>query len=248
MLDALISAGSKLVGGLLDRSDAKKQNEASNALAQQNIQLQKDFAQSGIQWKVADAEKAGVHPLYALGANTVSYSPVSMGQTSTSMGSTFSEMGQDISRAVRATSSGEDRAYDSKMRALNLQKAELENTLLSSQIARTTGAQIGPPMPTGASPDKMDPPPAPEHSGLRIFGKNTTHAPGNSDASKFEDRYGEIGEFAAGASNIIADGYESLRPHFRETWGPARTAFRKQFQKMKNWKNPQDRPRQSRYW
>lgn len=36
----------------------------------QNLALQKDFANNSIQWKVADARKAGIHPLYALGAST----------------------------------------------------------------------------------------------------------------------------------------------------------------------------------
>ena len=40
-----------------------------------NAALQREFAQSGIQWKVADAKKAGLHPLAALGAQTASASP-----------------------------------------------------------------------------------------------------------------------------------------------------------------------------
>lgn len=40
-----------------------------------NAALQREFAQHGIQWKVADAQAAGVHPLYALGGGTPSFSP-----------------------------------------------------------------------------------------------------------------------------------------------------------------------------
>lgn len=41
-----------------------------------NIQQQREFAQKGIRWRVSDAKKAGIHPLFALGANTASFSPV----------------------------------------------------------------------------------------------------------------------------------------------------------------------------
>jgi len=64
--------------------------------AKQNIKLQKQFAQEGIQWKVADAKKAGIHPLYALGAQTHSFAPVQTG------GGNFSQMGQSVGRAIDA--------------------------------------------------------------------------------------------------------------------------------------------------
>ncbi len=40
-----------------------------------NIAYQKEFAQSGIQWRTDDARAAGVHPLFAMGANTTSFQP-----------------------------------------------------------------------------------------------------------------------------------------------------------------------------
>lgn len=55
----------------------------------------------------------------------------------------------------------------------------------------------------------MKPPPAPEHSGLRAGGE-TSHNPYFSDAQKFEDRYGEPGEWIAGTANIGADSYWTL--------------------------------------
>ena len=44
-------------------------------LNDQNTKLQKEFAQNSIQWRVADAKKAGIHPLYAIGASSSSYTP-----------------------------------------------------------------------------------------------------------------------------------------------------------------------------
>lgn len=50
--------------------DAQQNNKAITANNRTNNQLQYDFAQKGIQWRVNDAKKAGIHPLAALGANT----------------------------------------------------------------------------------------------------------------------------------------------------------------------------------
>lgn len=139
LLGGLISGGASILGSLLGGNSQKK-------IAQQQMAMQREFAQNGIQWKVADAKKAGVHPLYALGANTVSYSPVSVGDTS--IGSGISQAGQDIGRAVAASANEPQRnkILQGQMDQLALQRAGLENQLLASQIAKTN-ASIGPAMP-----------------------------------------------------------------------------------------------------
>lgn len=48
-----------------------------NAINKENLELQREFAQHGIQWKVNDAISAGIHPLAALGADTMSFTPSS---------------------------------------------------------------------------------------------------------------------------------------------------------------------------
>lgn len=84
-----IAAGSGLLGGIV-------QGQQSKALAKDEYERQKEFAQMGIRWKVEDAKAAGLHPLAALGANTLNYSPVRVGGTDYGL----SKMGQDISRAL----------------------------------------------------------------------------------------------------------------------------------------------------
>lgn len=135
--------GSVLGGG----KAAKAQREAND----KNAALQREFAQSGIQWRVEDARKAGVHPIYALGAQTMSAAPSYVGETQ--MGSAIAEAGQDIGRAVQAGSSAIGR-MDTRLAQLGLERAELENDLLRSQIAKTT-AQIGPPIPMGVDSFNM---------------------------------------------------------------------------------------------
>lgn len=108
----------------------------------QNRANQKEFARKGIQWKVRDAKKAGIHPLAALGAQTHSFQPVSVGGSA----SGFDAMGQNIDRAIAATSDGRGRKdqYNREVQKLTLQNFRLRNDMLSSQIARVRQAGTPP--------------------------------------------------------------------------------------------------------
>lgn len=143
-LGSLIGAGASLLGGSMNR----KSTEAAN---EKNAALQREFAQNGIQWKVEDAKKAGVHPIYALGASTMSAAPSYVGDTS--MGSAIAEAGQDISRAVSSNSTLAGRTQ-TRMAQLALERGELENDLLRSQIARNVQT-MSPPVPTAVDGFKM---------------------------------------------------------------------------------------------
>lgn len=63
-----ISTLGNIAGGILGSSSSKK-------AAKKAYKYQKEFAQKGLQWKVADAKAAGLHPLFALGASTANFSP-----------------------------------------------------------------------------------------------------------------------------------------------------------------------------
>lgn len=115
----------------------------SSKNAAKNIKYQKQFAQHGISWKVADAKAAGLHPLAALGANTTSFSPVSVG-------SNFGEAGQDISRAIQATQNSAERESGAQgmLAKLQIQRAGLENQILASQLAKMNQPAQPPGAPT----------------------------------------------------------------------------------------------------
>ena len=66
--DALISAGGNLLGGALG-------NKGGDGFSTKNYKAQKQFAQNSIRWKVKDAKFAGIHPLFAMGANPASFTP-----------------------------------------------------------------------------------------------------------------------------------------------------------------------------
>lgn len=122
--------------------------DASRKAAGLNRDMQREFAQKGIRWKVEDAKAAGIHPLYALGASTSQFAPSFVGDTS--MGSAMADIGQDISRSIQATRTAPERAQANavaaQMSQLALERATLENELLKSRIARESQGQIGPPM------------------------------------------------------------------------------------------------------
>lgn len=127
-LGALISGGASLLGGLFGKSEDKK-------IARMNIAHQKEFAQHGVRWKVDDARAAGIHPLYALGAQTHSFSPVTAGS---SLSDGIRSAGQDFGRAIDATRTKGERvdAHARAIQALTLQRGQLENQLLATQIRK----------------------------------------------------------------------------------------------------------------
>lgn len=176
ILTGLAMAAPSLIGRGLDMIFNQKQQAANTA-------TQKEFAQHGIRWRVEDAKAAGIHPLYALGAQTQSFSPIHVGTD-------FAGMGQDISRAIDATRTSGERA-DARLAALTLERAELENDLLRSQILGSKAAllqQVGPAFPGGA------PGPADNRASVGdtywndaiLWGRKPT-----SRAQDVEDDYGE---------------------------------------------------------
>lgn len=136
MFGEILGAATSIAGGLLQNKANKEANRQAEAQAQRQYEQQKEFAQSGIQWKVQDAEKAGIHPLYALGANTISYSPQSVGSSATDFGF-LGNAGQNIGRAIDATrsNSGKLEALQLTASQLQLEGLALDNDFKRAQLA-----------------------------------------------------------------------------------------------------------------
>jgi hypothetical protein len=142
-----ISAGASLLGGAMSAAASKK-------IAKMQIKAQREFAQNGIQWRVSDAKQAGLHPLYALGANTASYTPVS--QDSSAMGNAVADAGaylgkavdQALSKADQAALQQENLEYARMMREGNLELMrqnirgkKLDNDFNEQQMVNSLRAQ-----------------------------------------------------------------------------------------------------------
>lgn len=140
MLGSIISS----VGDALTGS---RNREAQRDANDQNAALQREFAQNGIRWKVADAKAAGLHPLAALGAQTMS--PTASFQASAD--NTMSNIGQNIGRAVDATRTRNERAAalaaDAESRSIQLENGRLQNELLRSQIMSINSRASNPAFP-----------------------------------------------------------------------------------------------------
>lgn len=114
MLSALLGAGASLLGSYFTQRNANR-----------NVDLQREFASHGVERKVEDARRAGVSPLFALGANTHSFSPVGVGGDGG-----LQSAGQNISRAMAAQGSPQGRAG---ALAVEIAGAQLEGLKLDNQ-------------------------------------------------------------------------------------------------------------------
>ncbi len=161
----LVGAVGNLIGG-------KKAADNSKAAANMNINAQKEFAQNGIRWRVEDAKAAGIHPLYALGASTNSFSPVSGYTGDYGIGDAVNTFGQGIDRAARAKMTERER-QDLQARQemqevfqladMNMRKEEsdakvlmykseaLRNFAASQQVLKNTG--LPPALPSVGTPN-----------------------------------------------------------------------------------------------
>lgn len=126
------------------------QGAASAAQAQLNDQvaLQREFAQQGIRWRVDDARAAGISPLAALGAPGASFSPVSIGSTPVESDLNLN-MGQDIGRAIAAGITPEEKQLRQMQVAsaeLDLEGKALDNQIRARKLSEMNGT-IGMPSP-----------------------------------------------------------------------------------------------------
>ena len=96
--------------------------------AKKNIKYQREFAQKGIGWRVQDAKESGIHPLYAIGANTASFQPVS------GSGHHLSNAGESAQNALNDRRAKE---YNNLLQEKNLQKmdADIEATKANTNNA-----------------------------------------------------------------------------------------------------------------
>lgn len=143
---ALISGAASLLGGALS-------NDSNKAAVRAQTKLQREFAQHGIRWKVADAKAAGLHPLFAMGAQSPQFSPTIIPD---SMGPALSEAGQNVGRAVAATLTPLERATAAaQLRVLESQANanDAQAVMFRSEALRNfrPGAEAGIPLSDGSA-------------------------------------------------------------------------------------------------
>lgn len=140
MIDSIIAGVTSLIGGDSATRSADKQNKL-------NYDRQKEFAKNSIQWRVQDAQAAGISPLAAMGGPTMSYQSSVGGDP---MADAMANAGQHFGRAAKAYMSSEERAVNEQSNALKLEHMSLQNDLLRSQITSINNSS-NPPFPVMGS-------------------------------------------------------------------------------------------------
>lgn len=141
----------------LSRDDQRFLADHAWKLDLRNEAFQHDLAKHGIKMRVDDAVSAGLHPLVGAGINPASggfSASISGGSPRTSMdsrlgrvGAGLNQMGQDISRAMNATASLEEKAL--KAAELARIQADTAESQARAELARRQAREIGrtPPIP-----------------------------------------------------------------------------------------------------
>lgn len=155
MLGEALSFVTGPIGGYFDQQARK--NAADHA-ARANYAQQKEFAQSGIQWKVEDAKKAGIHPLAALGASTPTTGGThTVGGGGSDLGSGLAAMSQTVGRAIQASSTADQRTMTNlsiRNAETELAGKELDNQIKQSQLNQMNS--VGPAFPSANDPHMIE--------------------------------------------------------------------------------------------
>lgn len=126
-LGGVAGAVGNVVGGVLG-------NKSAENTAQMNYEAQKEFAQNGIRWKVADAKAAGIHPLAALGVNNASFSPSFTAGDYSWLG----DAGQNLGRAIESKATRAERelgqAMQAETHAEQIRGLKLENDIRAQTL------------------------------------------------------------------------------------------------------------------
>lgn len=126
-LSILGSLGGSLISGIFGKAGADKTAAAQQAMAAQNLEQQREFAQNRIQWTVADAKAAGINPLAALGNATQSFTNLVGADNA---GGGLTAMGQNVGRALSALTSKQD------------ESEKLNNDLTRAKIANVNADTV----------------------------------------------------------------------------------------------------------
>lgn len=172
--------------------------------SQANRRLQRDALQKGIQWKVKDAEMAGIHPVFALGASTNMPAPINTDfGPSQALGDHFSQIGDRIARQ-RA------QAQADALTKAQVQESQSRTALNMQEVSdRARAAQ--------------DPKYSPTSSGLTLPPRVPFQTSPTTKAQVIQDEYGDLVEALYGAGRLTYDAYLNLR----EAVGPLRNTQRK---------------------
>jgi len=195
-LSGLLGIGGSVLNQYLGGKAAKKE-----------YARQKTFAQNSLQWRVADATKAGIHPLYAVNANLPTYAPsIASGGD---FGASFANMGANLDDMVGKRQTTASKSVSRSMEVLSLENASLQNDYLRAQIRNLDRAGLPPAVGADEEGIKLVPP---QRTTSLSIGLPYKTNPAFVDAQTIEDRYGdaELVSMLTALVNAGADAWHNI--------------------------------------
>lgn len=132
-IGAAVGGGLGILGGFLS-------NNANRRASNLAYERQKEALQNSVQWRVADAKKAGIHPLYAMGQAPMSIAPMAFEDR---IGPEISRMGQDVGNVIASQQTNAQKYQSEMVQSINnqmllteLYKSEAELALLQNKVKR----------------------------------------------------------------------------------------------------------------
>lgn len=186
-----------VANGALSGVSAYLNADAAKKASKKDYKRAKEFAQNSIQWRVADAAAAGVSPLFALGAPTMSYSGSSVGVDPVASG--LEAMGQNISRAALANTEPASKV-DTALQALMIERGTLENDKLRAELMllKQPGSPPGISLSPGGKADRL----GGGGEWARDANGNAFPLPPGMSAQAFQDQFGDVLEEPYGMSRF----------------------------------------------
>lgn len=229
MFESLANLGSGLsgiggfagaIGGLFGGKGTSLKKVRSQLEMQ--TEYQRLLNQTAIQDRVSDANKAGIHPLYAIGGN-VQPGGVSMPSMSegTSLGDRLADMGQNIERAVGAREDRQQRELLTKSSLLDIERKQIENDILKGQAVSSKMAllnQAGQPPSSQSVYDAIDRKNPLGYQGS--YGLHSTVVDGNGRPMRvinpeIGDAMGELGQAAYFMRYTVPDYLHNAQTNLR---------------------------------
>jgi len=197
---SLLGAVGSFFGG---KSEAKAQRESN----ERNYEMQKEFAQNGIQWKVKDAKKAGIHPLYAIGAPSMSASPSFASEGNSGIGQAAQHLGNAVS--ARQDKIMQSKKEQAELDLLHAQADKVRSDMIVNMKKASDGARGRQAIRAGGQ--GRNPP-----GTLTIAAHRVRKNPGFSDTQDIEDRYGDPVSWFYGLGTLGADAWNEYK-HWQKT-------------------------------
>lgn len=171
----------------------------------------KEMAQNSVSWRVADAQRAGISPLAALGVQGFSASDV-MGQTPRS---DFNSM---IQRDIM-----KEKLKQEKLITRSMAKETIDQTPANQDMLKRPPATVSTPQVTLPEVDRgRSQPLGVDGRGNPFYGESL-RPPGyptwknysQKSAEGYASEYGELGDWVGGFLNALEDAYKNAREHSR---------------------------------